>query len=333
MGHIEVIRSFYEDYYSSIDFKKWQNEFSSKINSSLYSSKNLREDKIVECLCKEMSNQKYKGLLIESKKIHSRSTSGVEFNHIDKKTVKELADMVIVSVVTDNDEIMLLKIAFIQNKKATMSKTSPYSWKIEQKQLFLLKNFPTFIGVSGYFKSKEITFQNHSSTLGNYGLFTPTGDMVFLTARNVFCNQNSRDIITFNDIKKASSLSVPLWDTVDRFYPYYKYKLGHCCINPEDEECLALLTEWYNSPFFNNYNYALDVNEIVKQLTYFNIGENVVQTTDNTLYSYTKYLLNQFEYTIGDDNKLKRNQKNNDIPYESETHVILNHLELAERKD
>jgi len=333
MEYLDAIHKFYENYHSSIDFKKWQDKLSKEIYSSLHS--NSKDDsgeiKTVGRLCEAMSNQKYKGLCIESKKIHSRSTSGVEFDYINKKSTRELADMVIVSVVTFKKEIMLLKTAFIQNKKAKGEYLS-WSCEIEPEQLFLLKNFPTFTGVkgsifgNGIFKGKEITLLNHSGSLGNYGLFTPSGDMVFLTSRNVFCNQSLKDTITFSDIKKAASLNMPFGNTVHGFEYFRK-----CGIYFANKDYVAFPIGRHNLPFFNNYNYALDVHEIVKQLTYFNIGEPISEFKHKTdhLCNYTKNLLHFFGYKI-DDNRLSRNPEGGDIPEESEIHVILNHLELGE---
>jgi len=335
MNYIDAIRKFYEEYYSSIDFKKWQDEFSKEIYSFIKPNVTFREDKIVEGLCKVISSQKkYKGLNIKSRIIHGWHTSGVRFDCGNKKFVQcELADMVIVSVVTLNRKIMLLKTAFIQNKKATKHITVSYSWKIDQKQLFLLKNFPTFTDVSGIFnKNEEITLLNHSGTLGNYGLFTPTGDMIFLTARNVFCHQNPSDAdkrtITFDNIKNASSLQTSLENKID-------WLCSDCidcyhCIRFHPRNHFVLPNGRYNLPFFNNYSYALDVHEIVKELTYFNIGEplNVFgRITDNTLYSYTTDLLQLFGYRIIEGHL--SNNENNNISYENRANVLFIHAELG----
>jgi len=339
MNYIDAISKFYEEYYSSIDFKKWQDEFSSNIHTFLKSHVAPREDKIVEGLCHVISKQKkYKGLNIKSRFIHGwPNGSGVRFDYGNEKEAQcELADMVIVSVVTLNKKIMLLKTAFIQNKKATKHITSSCSWKIDQKQLFLLKNFPTFTDVSGIFnKNKEITLLNHSGTLGNYGLFTPTGDMIFLTARNVFCHQNQSEAdkrtITFDNIKNASSLQTSLENKIDW--------LGSCCIDCHHCICFhrrnhfAFPNGQHNLPFFNNYSYALDVHEIVKELTFFNIGEplNVFgRITDNTLYNYTTNILQSFGYRIIEGHL--SNNENNNISYENRASVLFIHAELGEER-
>jgi len=336
MEYAKAIRNFYEDYYFCLKFKKWQDELARKIYSSLNSNVYSGEVKTVTDLCDVMSKQSHKGLHIESRKIHGWNTSGVKFDYINGKEVrKELGDMVIVSVVTFNRRIMLLKTAFIQNKKA--HKNSSCSWGIDQGQLLLLKNFPTFTGVGEIFKNKTITFLNHSGTLGNYGLFTPTGDMVFLTAKNVFCNQSSNGkdtrTITFDDIKKASSLCVPFDNNVNSISFY----CNDCCryIDFDHEKYFPFLHGRYNLPFFNNYSYALDVHEIVKELTCFNIGEPLSvlgYKTNGDLYDYTNDLLRSaFGYSIEDD-YFDSNRENDNISNESGANVILVHGELGERR-
>ena len=324
----DAIREFYEYYYSSIDFKKWRDEFAREIYACLNSNIGLGEVKTVTDLCDVMTSKQYRGLRIESKKTHSRSTSGVKFNYIDKETVTELADMVIVSIITFNREIVLLKTAFIQNKKATPNNKISNSWGIDQKQLFLLKNFPTFVGVSGIFNNNVITFLNHSGTLGNYGLFSLHGDLIFLTARNTFCNQNANGNISFDNIRNAASASMTSLNY------YHSYNFCHRCYpNCFDghKDYFMPLSQLNYMPFFNNYSYSLDVHEIIKDLTYFNIGEPSSisgRITDYNLYNFTSNLLcSAFGYIIG-ENYFNYDGGNTNNIWEGGINVILNHLEL-----
>lgn len=317
----EAIRRFYEDYYSSVDFREWQNNLSKNIYSSLALNLNSGEVQTVTDLCDVMSNKHYKGLYIESQKIHSRSTSGVMFDYVGNQLVTtELADMVIISIVTFDRQVVLLKTAFIQNKKAYRNQ----SWSINHEQLFLLKNFPTFTGVSGIFKDKTITFINHSNTLGNYGLFSTDGEMTFLTARNVFCNQKSISGIKFCDIKSGAA-DYPKPILTYNYCTHYK----NCC-NSNDFHWLDY-SNYCNLPFFGNYSYALDVHEIVRELTYFNIGEPSSafgRITDDMLYDYTnKTLQSAFGYTIGENYFNRDNRQNMNMINDDRT-VILNHVEL-----
>jgi len=318
----EAIRLFHENYYCSDEFRAWQNVFADEIYSSLRSKIKSGEIATVTNLCDVMSDKQYRGLRIESKKLHSRSTSGVSFNYKGESATTELADMVIVSVVTFDRKIVLLKTAFIQNKKATANKKMD-SWIIDPKQLFLLKNFPTFTGVSGVFNKMTKTFINHSDTLGNYGLFTSDGEMIFLTARNVYCNQSEGGSINSNDIKKASP----------RLLTQSNYANYHC-----KRKCCCDFNGEYgygdNQAFFNNYSYALDVHEIVRGLTYFNIGEPSSaygRITNNELYEYTEILLKSaFGHSVGDNHFNRDYQFSDKIVFENDITVVLNHVELGE---
>jgi len=93
--------------------------------------------------------------------------------------------MVIISVATKDREIVYEKTAFIQNKK----EDSENVWKIDQDQLYLLHNFPTFKGEKGIFRKNfndDVVFQHYSETLGNYGLFQSPGEMILTNAFTVF---------------------------------------------------------------------------------------------------------------------------------------------------
>lgn len=328
----EATRRFYNDYYSSPNFKVWKDELVRELYTCLNSNIGSGEVKTVTDLCNAISNKQYKGLRLESKKMHSRSTSGVEFDYIDKKAVTELADMVIVSVVTLDRRIVLLKTAFIQNKKATHHKTTSNSWGIDQKQLFLLKNFPTFNGVSGTFRGQTVTFLNQSGTLGNYGLFSSSGDIILLTARNTFCNQNASGNITFDSIKNAATST-----TMQNYYNacYSRHKCCPDCF--EQRNHFAPFLQTNNMPFFSNYSYALDAHEVVKELTHFNIGEPSSafgEVINENLYYFTDKLLHSiFGYSIS-DNYFNRNRGYSDkILDDGGISVLLNHLELDENSN
>jgi len=275
-------------------------------------------------------NRNYNGLTVESKIIHSYNNSGVEFDFFGfsgKKTKakakRELGDMVIISLVTFGGEIVLLKTAFIQNKDSIKS---PEKWNINREQLFLLKNFPTFTGTRGIFKGQTVTFLNHSGSLGNYGLFWSNGEMTFLTARNVFLNQQNTkridtETISYTGIKRGAVASLK----------------NHCsrykkCYDFNDYNCF----EYYagcNLPFFGNYSFALDIHEVVRELTYFNIGEPsraFGNIKDNKLYEFTCNLLQSvFGYSIneGHFNRDSRGQIPNGFE-DSIKVVVLNHLTL-----
>jgi hypothetical protein len=327
----ETLRKLYENYYASPDFKKWRNELVCEIYSSLNKNISYNEVQIVTALCDVLSGNIYRGLRIDSKKTHSRSTSGVEFDYIDKRVVTELADMVIISVLTANKRIQLLRTAYIQNKKATYHKSASDSWKIDQKQLFLLKNFPSFTGVSGLFNGKTENFINEYDKLGNYGLFTSNGDMVLLTARNTFCNQNANGSINYDSIRNAATSVAPQ---------------NHYCRLPFCDRCSFeylsrknryLPVQLFDSlRYFNGYSYALDVHEIVRELTFLNIGEPVCAfgmiIDESNYFSTVDLLRSAFGCSIDGDYFYFGNSQQV-IIWDGGVNVILNHLELDENID
>jgi len=334
----DAIREFYEYYYSSPDFKLWRDEFSGEIYTCLTSNIGLGEVQTVTELCDVMNGKRYRGLRIESKKTHSRSTSGVQFDYIGKQTVTELADMVFISIITFNREILLLKTAFVQNKKAPKENNTSI-WSIDQKQLFLLKNFPTFKGVSGIFNSgmfhnEKISFLNHSNTLGNFGLFSSNGELIFLTAKNTFCTQGANGRISLDNMKNAAATSAATMT----YYHSFQYFCRRChkdCFYDDYMGCFLPISHLNYMPFFNNYAYALGVHEVVKDLTYFNIGEPSSafgKITNEGLYNLTGYLLySAFGYKIGENNfNYSNNELNNEF-WEGGINIILNHLELGKQ--
>jgi hypothetical protein len=162
------------------EFRLNQNDIALSVCNLLSKSYKSRdnETKMVEKLCNYLHDKNCGKAKIYAVKIHG-STSKVEFYDATNKLVKkELGDMVVISLVTFKSKIVFEKLAFIQNKKE--DKAGSEKWKIDQNQLFLLNNFPTFNGVSGIFgKQKNVALLNAFGQLGNYGLFHSDGDMVF----------------------------------------------------------------------------------------------------------------------------------------------------------
>lgn len=333
----DAIRRFYEEYYSSVDFRHWQNNFACDVYKELkpyVTPAKLKEVPKVRALCEAMSDRHYKGLRIESRMIHGYGNSGVEFDYMGEKSCKELADMAVVSLVTFCGDIVFLKTAFIQNKD---SKDTPDKWNIDQEQLFLLKNFPTFTGTRGIFRGREFTFLNHSGTLGNFGLFSSKCETAFLTARNTFCNQQSNGVITFENVKNGAIAYNPQFATNTYFRRCGRNCDWDCmdCKHCNSLKC-GVAAFGTNLPFFGNYRYALDVHEIVREFTYFNIGEISMafrRVIDMDLYRYTSELIKSMlghnigkDYFKRGDIKLTENIEGDGFGM----NVIFAHLELGE---
>jgi hypothetical protein len=314
------------DYYNSPDFRKFQNTFAKDVYETLGTSyaNSDGEVKMVTDMCDKINGQTYQKLKFHSKKIHG-TRSFVEFNNQDKPTTKELADMVIISVATKDKEIIYEKTAFIQNKK----EDTESHWKIDQDQLYLLHNFPTFKGTKGIFKKNykdEVVFLNHSQTLGNYGLFQSPGEMILLNALTVYKLQQG-DKISLCDIRKfasnnfqnSSAFQFPLIDHPfmdDMFYRYFKHfpKYGF---------------PFLNLPFLNNSTVSFNIHEIIRNWTLFNIGEVVSvygNTIDKDLSNFSRNLLRE----TGLSNIINLNIEGQE--FQNNIVIFVAHLNLDEKE-
>ena len=320
-----LIRTF-ADYYNRPDFRKFQNTLAKDVYETLGTSYSNSdgEVKMVTEMCNTINGKSFDRLKFYTKKIHG-TRSFVEFHNQDKPTTKELADMVIISVATQNKEIVYEKTAFIQNKKEDKGE----HWKIDQDQLYLLHNFPTFKGNKGIFKRNfkdEVVFLNQSETLGNYGLFQKPGEMILLSALMVYRLQQSNKIslsdirrYTNNDPKNNAGIHFPFIDHpfMDKmFYRYFEHfqKYG---------------LPFSNLPFLNNSISSFNIYEFIRNWSLFNIGEVVSSfgnTLDKDLSQFNRILLKE----AGLSNHINTNI---DAPeFENKMTIIVAHLDL-ENKD
>jgi hypothetical protein len=308
-----LIKTFL-DYYNQKDFREFQNTLAQEIYHSLGTSYSDSdgEVKMVTDMCKTINGKKFDKFRFHAVKIHG-SRSYVKFFNQDKPTTKELADMVIISVATKKREIIYEKTAFIQNKKEDSENT----WKIDQDQLYLLHNFPTFNGERGIFKKyfdHEVIFWNYSEALGNYGLFQQPGEMILVNALTVFKLQQGNKI-SFSDIKKYAhnniaqnnSLQLPLFDYPfdNVFYEYLRYLPGY------DLPSL-------NLPFLNNCRASFNIYEFIRNWSLFNIGETVSaygKVSDNDLRNLNQILLQRAGLgdLITDSDRKERFEFENDL--------------------
>lgn len=320
-----LIRTFLE-YYNRRDFRKFQNSFAREVYETLGTSyaNSFDEVKMVTEMCNTINGKSFEKLNFYTKKIHG-ARSYVEFQNQDKPTTKELADMVIISVATKNREIVYEKTAFIQNKKEDTTS----NWKIEQDQLYLLHNFPTFKGNKGIFKRNfrdDVIFQNQSETLGNYGLFQQPGEMILVNALTIFKLQQG-DKISLSDIRKFTSnrfhnnssfqfplINHPHWDEI--LYMYFRHFPNNGL-------------PFLNFPFLNNSIASFNIYEFIRNWTLFNIGE-VVSTygniVDKDLSTFNRILLKE----AGLSDFINTNVDSQEL--ENNLMIIIAHLNLDEKQ-
>ena len=251
-------------------FLKWQNELAECVYRSLrdsYAGK-YNEEKMVGELCDSMAKEPYENMHIYSEKIHG-STSRVDFSVRGKKASTELADMVLLSLITNSQELVYAKLAFVQNKKGAKRLKQP-TWGIDSDQLFLLHNFPTFKGSTGIFnnepfKGQEIVFPNTTGSLGNYGLFEPGGEMIVAIASEISAKLKGSTV-------KYSSLAGDSSKYIAR--PMSAFPLGV-------GDAIILSKPGYTSPehpFLQNVSLSMNAYDFVRNFTLFNIGEPIDTT-------------------------------------------------------
>ena len=250
----------YKNYICDIGFRQFQNEVSHDVYETLgigFASGD-NEVVLVTKLVEIINDREYDGIKFFSNKIHG-ARSYVEFYHRDKPITKELADMVVITLAVSKHQRVFQKICFIQNKVAQNGKC-----KIDEEQLFLLKNFPPFSGDKGvfrYFGHKKVIFINNSQCLGSYGFFINPGEFRFISAPllNEF-NQSSQislaDVMLPEAVCNSSNFifgNPRAWD------------VGNFTSNPF----------WLNRtiPFLENSIYSNDVYDFIRNWIQFNIGE------------------------------------------------------------
>lgn len=323
MGNL--IRTFF-DYYNRTDFRKFQNTLAREVYDTLGTAySNLdNEVKIVTDMCNTINGKSFETLKFYTKKIHG-IRSYVEFYNQDKPITKELADMVIISVVTQDRKIVYEKTAFIQNKK----EETEGNWKIDQDQLYLLHNFPTFKGKKGMFKKHfddEVVFMNHSETLGNYGLFKQPGEMILLNALTVFRLQQGDKIslseirkYTNNNLHNNSGFQFPFID-----YPFWDEVLYHSFKNFQKYGF-----PFMNFPFLNNSIASFNIYEFIRNWSLFNIGELVSAygiVFDKELSTFNHILLKEVGLSEYINTNIERQEFNNNL------NIIVAHMNLDEKK-
>jgi len=229
---------------------------------------NDNEIKMVEKLCSCLHNKKCGKAKLYAVKVHGNRSKAEFYNATNKLVKKELADMVVISLVTFKNQIILEKIAFIQNKKENSKDIK--KWSIDQDQLFLLNNFPTFNGVSGIFgKQKNIALPNIFGQLGCYGLFHSDGDMVFANTKIINALQNT-NVISLNNLRNESAKNNTLYNTDLLFTPecredifyFLKYNL--------------MYPNLIKLPILGNCELALNLYQFIRNWTQLNIGETTI---------------------------------------------------------
>ncbi len=286
--------NLFSEYYNRLDFREFQNSLTEEAydNLGLSYTNSYNEVKTVTELCNLLNGKSFEKLSIYSKKIHG-TKSYVQFKNRDKPVSTELADMVIISLVTRKNEIVYEKTSFVQNKK----EDSQNKWKIDQNQLYLLKNFPSFKGTKGIFnqkfKGKSISYKNQSRTLGTYGLFQSPGDMILASADLINKVQSGKSV----EFDRIKSLNIHTQNGMG--FPFIgDYRMMEEMIFMYMKRLPKYGIPFMNLPFLGTTLVCYDLYDFIRNWTLFNIGEPAYafgNTIDEQLSIFNRILFREFE--------------------------------------
>jgi hypothetical protein len=293
-----------------------QKEISEELYSSIASNFSEYESKGVQRICDILDNKHFYTTNIYARKIHG-SRSYVEFKYKSNTERCELADMYMLSLAVSNNSNCCVfgKIALVQNKKEVHN-----SIAIDKKQLFLLRNFPKFIGSKGYLREEEFLLHNTYEQLGHYGIIQDDGNIVLVNSRLVDSLCGNVYTIKYNDIANMYGTSfcsrpsydnsvaiLPQWFCLDRDIPCYNSVYKHRYDLPYFVGSLPFLR--FSEISLNNY-------DLVKNLSNLNIGEPIFcysDVFDEQLFKMAYILVNK----AGLGNKVKFKFNDDYIPDEN----------------
>lgn len=225
---------------------------------------NLVQD-MIETVKRYRSSQYFR---IESIFIHGNK-SQVEFDYYGGRTQKEFGDLILVTTLIDDNEMLFQKFTIVQAKK---DQKSYVRWNLDKEQLFLLSNFPTFSGVCGIVPRKKFNLENISRCLGSFGLFHKPGEIIFLSApllEQILSERRSinKEIISRAFLKKS-------WNSWDYFYPCILfdgdlYDYVHSLIHR------GILPPFPHRNVFRNTHFCPNLMNLIANWIRFNIGELV----------------------------------------------------------
>ncbi len=176
------------------DIQDWQWDLAARIRLGIEDSYTARLNE-VECVRamveaidgKEPVQVSLNGasfkLEVEAAFLHG-SKSQVRFQVGGAEHRRELADLLVLGAYVHDGRLAFQRACLIQAKRSgqgTGRATSRY--EVDPWQLALLASFPKFTGVSGVFAGLTVHLRNRSGMLGAYGLLSPPGELIIVSAR------------------------------------------------------------------------------------------------------------------------------------------------------
>lgn len=201
----------------SAEYSDWQWELASIIRREIEGVLATANDeiacvqKMVDVIVKKPPfSQGRSEVSVDAAFLHG-AKSQVKFNVGEKEHQCELADMLLLSVYKQGQNLMWGRACFIQTKlaeRSTSRSAMRYS-KIKEDQITLLRSFPEFTGYSGVFKGQKHKLRNQSGMLGAYGLLSPPGELAVLSARILHHLLGGRQSFTGKEILPLGIHSQP----------------------------------------------------------------------------------------------------------------------------
>ncbi|MBT9172482.1 MAG: hypothetical protein DDT21_00865 [Syntrophomonadaceae bacterium] len=122
-------------------------------------------------------------LEVEAAFLHG-SKSQVRFQVGGTEYQRELADLLVLGAYVHDGRLAFQRACLIQAKRSGQSTGQAAArYVVDLGQLVLLASFPEFIGVAGVFKGLKVHLRNRSGMLGAYGLLSPPGEIIIVSAR------------------------------------------------------------------------------------------------------------------------------------------------------
>jgi hypothetical protein len=161
-------------------------DLSQEVDSCVENFKSAREEKIIEEIVNTINSSKnncfssaHHNIKISGEYLHGpNSQSKFIYGPTGNTEQRELCDLLIISTVSENGVLKNQRVSFVQAKKGGNSR----SYKIDDKQLFLLTSFPEFTGYSGLFKNQKVKLEDMSGALGSFLFFTPCLEFSWVTS-------------------------------------------------------------------------------------------------------------------------------------------------------
>jgi hypothetical protein len=222
--------------------------------------------------------------------------SGVEFDYINNLTEKkELADIIFITTFYEKNRKILEKITFNQAKWGEIKRTTS-SWKIDEKQLFLLANFPRFSGVNGsLIPNTDYNIEDFSKGLGSYGLMT-TKNFIYLSASNLQQLIGRKKSINLNDFKTIPSNY--FYPQYHRFYDYVLYGLSKPFCNSTYEFVSDYLSGRIGEVILGMYSQ----NENARHLFHNILNAIRIITNNQSLtHDYSDFINNYGDFNLNDN--------------------------------